>query len=355
MQAAATGAAARAPQRLARPARRPRSPACLRPGGVRWTRWRTSARIRTFTDLLLLLKLLAELGPWNRSGRSPRSGDAGRPPRPPASTRDLRDRLLTRIRGLLAKAEATDHPAEAETFTAKAQELMTRHAVDEAVLRGRQHEDIPVASRRVHLQSPYANVKATLLNAVARPNRCRMVLHERVRHRVLVGTPTDVDQTELLFTSLLIQATRAMAEAGTRRAAFLRPVGDVPQVVPPRLRDPGRRAAARGRPVHDRHLRDRPRARCSSARRTRWTPSSSGSSRTRGRQARATSILGAGRRARKPQTELRSSLVGSPRDQVAYGQLAAFSILYTLPIIALYGVLSKALGGGFSFAGGLKG
>lgn len=41
--------------------------------------------------------------------------------------------------------------------------------------------------------------------------------------------------------------------------------------------------------------------------------------------------------------------------QVAYGQLAAFSILYTLPIILLYGVLSKFLGGGFSFAGGLKG
>ena len=41
--------------------------------------------------------------------------------------------------------------------------------------------------------------------------------------------------------------------------------------------------------------------------------------------------------------------------QVAYGQLAAFSILYTLPIIMLYGVLSKFLGGGFSFAGGLKG
>ena len=40
---------------------------------------------------------------------------------------------------------------------------------------------------------------------------------------------------------------------------------------------------------------------------------------------------------------------------VAYGQLAAFSILYTLPIVLLYGVLSKFLGGGFSFAGGLKG
>ena len=40
---------------------------------------------------------------------------------------------------------------------------------------------------------------------------------------------------------------------------------------------------------------------------------------------------------------------------IAYGQLAAFSILYTLPIVFLYGVLSKYLGGAFNFAGGLKG
>ncbi len=40
---------------------------------------------------------------------------------------------------------------------------------------------------------------------------------------------------------------------------------------------------------------------------------------------------------------------------VAYGQLAAFSILYTLPIVGLYGVLSKYLGGAFNFAGGVKG
>jgi multiple sugar transport system permease protein len=40
---------------------------------------------------------------------------------------------------------------------------------------------------------------------------------------------------------------------------------------------------------------------------------------------------------------------------VVYGQLAAFSVLYTLPIILLYGVLGKFLGGAFSFAGGLKG
>lgn len=41
--------------------------------------------------------------------------------------------------------------------------------------------------------------------------------------------------------------------------------------------------------------------------------------------------------------------------QTAYGQLAAFSILYTAPVVVLYVILSRFLGGGFSFAGGVKG
>lgn len=41
--------------------------------------------------------------------------------------------------------------------------------------------------------------------------------------------------------------------------------------------------------------------------------------------------------------------------EIAYGQLAAFSILYTLPIVFLYIALSRFLGGSFTFAGGIKG
>jgi multiple sugar transport system permease protein len=41
--------------------------------------------------------------------------------------------------------------------------------------------------------------------------------------------------------------------------------------------------------------------------------------------------------------------------QVAYGQLAAFSILYTVPVIVLYSALSKVLGGAFSLTGAVKG
>ena len=41
--------------------------------------------------------------------------------------------------------------------------------------------------------------------------------------------------------------------------------------------------------------------------------------------------------------------------EVAYGQLAAFSIMYTLPIVFLYIVMSRFLGGAFNFAGAVKG
>jgi multiple sugar transport system permease protein len=41
--------------------------------------------------------------------------------------------------------------------------------------------------------------------------------------------------------------------------------------------------------------------------------------------------------------------------QVAYGQLAAFSILYTAPVVLLYSALNKVLGGAFSLTGAVKG
>jgi len=41
--------------------------------------------------------------------------------------------------------------------------------------------------------------------------------------------------------------------------------------------------------------------------------------------------------------------------EVAYGQLAAFSIIYTAPVVLLYGVLSKFLGGAFNLTGAVKG
>ena len=41
--------------------------------------------------------------------------------------------------------------------------------------------------------------------------------------------------------------------------------------------------------------------------------------------------------------------------QAAYGQLAAFSVLYTAPVVVLYLLMSRFLGGAFSFTGAVKG
>jgi multiple sugar transport system permease protein len=41
--------------------------------------------------------------------------------------------------------------------------------------------------------------------------------------------------------------------------------------------------------------------------------------------------------------------------QVAYGELAAFSILYTVPVVVFYSALSRVLGGAFSLTGAVKG
>ena len=44
-----------------------------------------------------------------------------------------RDRILDKVRALLAKAESTQYAEEAAAYTAKAQELIATHAIDIAV------------------------------------------------------------------------------------------------------------------------------------------------------------------------------------------------------------------------------
>lgn len=122
----------------------------------------------------------------------------------------------TRIRALLAKAEATDYPSEAEAFTAKAQDLMTRHSIDEALLHAEAETDFETSARRLHVDDPYAVTKAGLLSTIGETNRVRVIWDDRAHFATLVGTPVDLEQVEMLFVSLLIQATRAMTEATGR-------------------------------------------------------------------------------------------------------------------------------------------
>ena len=140
----------------------------------------------------------------------------------PAPTSGDRAKTLAKIRALLAKAESTDFAAEAEAFTAKAQDLMTRHSIDEALLAADAGSSFDVQGRRVLIDQPYALKKATLLHVVADANRVRTIWNSFAAHVTLVGLPTDVEQVDLLFTSTLVQATRAMTQADLSSAPFRR-------------------------------------------------------------------------------------------------------------------------------------
>jgi hypothetical protein len=127
-------------------------------------------------------------------------------------------RILRRIRGLLAKAESTEFPDEAESLTAKAQELMTTHALDVAMVEDATSESLRdgVRSRRLHVEEPYLEAKMLLLSQVGDANGVRTAWYRSLGIATCVGMPTDLEAVELLFTSLLVQATRAMTSAGVR-------------------------------------------------------------------------------------------------------------------------------------------
>jgi hypothetical protein len=123
--------------------------------------------------------------------------------------------ILERVRKLLAKAEHPSTPAaEAEAFSEKAAALIARYAIDDALLAERGATDAAPTLRTVRVEAPYALAKASLLGQVAGAHRVRVVVGDGVgeasRNCHLVGFPVDVQMAELLFTSLLLQATSAM-------------------------------------------------------------------------------------------------------------------------------------------------
>ena len=165
-------------------------------------------------DLATLIRFFADRRPMQRIVPPPSSWPLRRAPAwapradPAAAPHD--ERKLATIRALLAKAEATEFLEEADAFTTKAQDLMTRYAIDEALLA---HTD-DVRTSRVHIDNPYATAKAQLLATVGQVNRVKAIWDEEHGIATVVGLPVDLELAELLFTSLLVQATRAMTEAG---------------------------------------------------------------------------------------------------------------------------------------------
>lgn len=126
--------------------------------------------------------------------------------------------VLHKVRALLSKAESTQFEAEAEAFTAKAQELMARYRIDRALLDSAspEHRDAPIG-RRIVLSDPYAETKAVLLGVVAETNGCRAVWSKHEGFSTVFGFADELDGVEELFTSLLVQSQLALRREGSKR------------------------------------------------------------------------------------------------------------------------------------------
>ncbi|MFF7211199.1 DUF2786 domain-containing protein [Streptomyces sp. NPDC008238] len=168
-------------------------------------------RFTVATTVLELVRLLGRLpGITPAAAPEAASGATGHP-------------MLRRIRALLAKAESTAFPEEAEALSAKAQHLMARHSVDEAVVAGTAAGGGGPGARRIGVDRPYEAPKALLLDAVAAANRCRAVWSAEFGFSTVVGWEADLEAVEVLYTSLLVQAEAAMRGGGVPGPAARRP------------------------------------------------------------------------------------------------------------------------------------
>ena len=125
--------------------------------------------------------------------------------------------LLDRVRKLLAKAEAEGvTPPEAEALTAKAAELMARYGIDRARLAASRPETDRPGSRVIDIANPWAQVRAHLLAGLAGAMRCQCVLLSTTRPGARIhvfGYASDLERTDILYTSLLLQMARGLAVA----------------------------------------------------------------------------------------------------------------------------------------------
>lgn len=124
------------------------------------------------------------------------------------------ERTMSKVRNLLALAENAGTAAEADRARERAEALMLKYAIDEAILAEQQGSTDTIDTRSVQLAAPYAKEKALTLTAVAKHYQVRVISHPTNRQGrdglrcTMVGFTADLDTVDMLVTSLLLQASR---------------------------------------------------------------------------------------------------------------------------------------------------
>jgi len=127
-------------------------------------------------------------------------------------TEPVAENKLERVRALLALAERAGTEAEAELARGRAMEMMAKYGIDQAMLAAAGKTKDSIVMRAIKIVNPYSEAKASMLGWIAEAMRCRVALVKDPSGRSvgvveIVGYESDIDRAEILFTSLLLQAT----------------------------------------------------------------------------------------------------------------------------------------------------
>jgi Protein of unknown function (DUF2786) len=138
----------------------------------------------------------------------------------------LSEDVLARVRKLLAVAEHPNTPPEEADNAARAAERMiAKHAIDEALLDAAAQTRTRPESRSLLVEPPYASAKTTLAGAVASAHGVRAIIvrgGDEPQRVILIGFPADLQVVDLLYTSLLLQATTSVRRQPASGRAFRR-------------------------------------------------------------------------------------------------------------------------------------
>jgi len=134
-----------------------------------------------------------------------------------------------KIRKLLAKAERAGSQEEAEAFAAKAQELMTKWQIDEMMVANADPSKRgSIGTKTFRIGGTYSRYDILFYQVAAEANSCRTFFagpyqSEAGRNTydaTLIGYPSDLERTEMLGTSLLLQASRLAGSKATPKPSW---------------------------------------------------------------------------------------------------------------------------------------
>lgn len=134
-------------------------------------------------------------------------------------------KMLKRVRALLNKAESTEFGPEGESLREAAERLMATYGIEQAMLAASGEVDDELTTMIINFDDPFSTEKCCLLGGIATALRCRAIGHrpaDKYGYTVrgsktrtdatVVGHASDLEQVELLYTSLLLQASGQVAK-----------------------------------------------------------------------------------------------------------------------------------------------